>query len=74
MNFLDKAVEIISPEKAVKRVKAREILKIYNTGYSDHGASKTKKSLLGWNFKGGFGQGYLALYQSHFLVSNLLLV
>ncbi len=53
MNFLDKAVEIISPEKALKRVKAREILKIYNTGYSNHGASKTKKSLLGWNFKGG---------------------
>ena len=46
MNFLDKAVEIIDPEKALKREVARsklKINKILNTGYSNHGANKFKK-------------------------------
>ncbi len=56
MNFLDKAVEIIDPEKALKREVARsklKINKILNTGYSNHGANKFKKNMKGWIFGGG---------------------
>ena len=32
---------------------ARVLLKILNSGYGNHGASRTKKSLLGWSWRGG---------------------
>jgi lambda family phage portal protein len=48
MNLLDKAIAAIAPEKAVKRHVARQYLKILNTGYSEGGASHTKKSLRGY--------------------------
>lgn len=44
---------MVSPEKAVKRNIARQQLNILNSGYGNHGASQTKKSLLGWMFGGG---------------------
>lgn len=51
MNIIDKAVEMISPIHAMKRKGARMALsqmeKIVNTGYSEGGASYTKKSLKG---------------------------
>lgn len=53
MNAIDKAVAIVSPERALKRIGARKRLEIMNTGYSNSGASKRKKSMLGWLFKGG---------------------
>lgn len=53
MNVLDKAIAAISPEKGLKRAAARQRLKIMNSGYSNYGASHTKKSLLGWLYGGG---------------------
>lgn len=53
MNLIDKVVEIVSPEQALRRQAARQALRVLNSGYSNHGASKTKKSLLGWNYRGG---------------------
>lgn len=43
----------MSPERALKRIGARKRLDILNTGYSNSGASKRKKSMIGWSFKGG---------------------
>ncbi|OQP00863.1 phage portal protein [Geobacillus sp. 44C] len=53
MNMLDKIISVFSPERALKRYAARRKLEILNSGYSNHGASRTKKSLIGWNYKGG---------------------
>jgi lambda family phage portal protein len=53
MNIIDKAIGVISPNSALKRTVARQKLSIINSGYSHHGASRTKKSLLGWMFGGG---------------------
>ncbi|MCH5195935.1 MAG: phage portal protein [Oscillospiraceae bacterium] len=53
MNLIDKVVSVFSPEKALKRVGARKRLDIINSGYSNYGASHTKKSLLGWLYHGG---------------------
>lgn len=51
--FIDRAVGAISPERAIKRKVARQKLEILNTGYSHHGASQIKKSLIGWLSRGG---------------------
>lgn len=53
MNFTDKLISFVSPEKALKRAEARERLKVFNhfgggSGYGRHGASYAKKSLLSW--------------------------
>lgn len=48
MNLLDKAIRAISPERALKRYEARKKLEILNSGYSRHGGSYAKKSLIGW--------------------------
>lgn len=53
MNIIDKALYSIAPQFALKREVARKKLSILNTGYSYHGASKTKKSMVGWISKGG---------------------
>ncbi|AVK86004.1 phage portal protein [Lysinibacillus sp. B2A1] len=53
MNAIDKAIAFVSPERALKRMNARKEMEIKNTGYSNSGASKRKKSMLGWIFKGG---------------------
>lgn len=53
LNAIDKAIAIFSPEKALKRTHARKKLELLNSGYSNGGASKRKKSMLGWVFKGG---------------------
>lgn len=53
MNMLDRAIAAISPEMGLKRAAARQRLKIINSGYSNYGASHTKKSLLGWLYYGG---------------------
>ncbi|WP_207911035.1 phage portal protein [Paenibacillus albiflavus] len=46
-------ISSISPSWALKRQVAQKKLEIFNSGYSNHGASGTKKSLAGWNFRGG---------------------
>lgn len=54
MNMIDKTIGIFSPMAALKREMARKNLQmISNSGYSHHGASRTKKSLVGWLFGGG---------------------
>lgn len=53
MNFLDKAIGVISPQVALRRTVARRKLNIINTGYSHHGASRSKKSMRGWDSSGG---------------------
>ncbi|MCF8018309.1 MAG: phage portal protein [Vallitaleaceae bacterium] len=53
MNVIDKAIAALSPEKGLKRAAARQRLQIMNSGYSNYGASHTKKSLLGWLYGGG---------------------
>jgi len=53
LNVIDKAIGAISPTTALKREIARKKLSIMNSGYSHHGGSRTKKSLIGWMFGGG---------------------
>ncbi|MDP5277152.1 phage portal protein [Chengkuizengella axinellae] len=53
MNRLDRLIAVVSPNTALKRQEARHKLNILNSGYGNHGASRTKKSMFGWNFKGG---------------------
>lgn len=53
MSIIDKAIAVFSPERALKRSLARRKLQILNTGYSNHGASTVKKSLVGWVSSGG---------------------
>ena len=53
MNVLDRVYAVISPETALRREHARQKLNLINSGYSHHGASRTKKSLLGWLSSGG---------------------
>lgn len=55
MNILDKSIAFFSPQTALKRETARIRLElvqnITNSGYSESGGSKKKKSLKGWNHK-----------------------
>lgn len=53
MNLFDRAIAAVSPQRAVKRAAARRKLEILDSGYSNYGASQTKKSLLGWLYGGG---------------------
>lgn len=48
MNLIDKAIETIAPVHAVKRMAARNTLKILNSGYGDGGASHSKSSMRGF--------------------------
>lgn len=53
MNFLEKAINSISPTYALKRAVARKRLDIINSGYGNYGANSTKKSVIGWTHGGG---------------------
>lgn len=53
MNVIDKMVCIVDPEAGLRRAGARKRLQVLNSGYGNHGASVTKKSLKGWLFGGG---------------------
>lgn len=53
MNIIEKTIATISPERALKRVAARQKLQIMNSGYSNYGASHSKKSMFGWLYGGG---------------------
>ena len=53
MNFLDKAISAVSPEKALKREVARKRLSMVNSGYGNYGANSTKKATIGWTHGGG---------------------
>lgn len=53
MNLFDKAVEAVSPEKALRREQARcrlQVLrKFQDSGYDEGGASRSKNAMKGWN-------------------------
>lgn len=58
LNILDKAIEFVAPVTAERRALARTriqaseaVSKVLNTGYSNSGASVTKKSMKGWTSK-----------------------
>lgn len=52
-NIIDRALEAVAPTWALKRVRARLTIDVArrftNSGYSHSGASRTKKSMRGWN-------------------------
>jgi lambda family phage portal protein len=53
VNILEKIIGQIAPRAALQRTMARKQLQILNSGYSEHGASHTKKSMIGWRSRGG---------------------
>jgi lambda family phage portal protein len=53
VNLIDRTIAAVSPSWGLKRAVAKRKLSVVNTGYSYHGASRTKKSLAGWVFGGG---------------------
>lgn len=53
MNIFERAIAAVAPRAALKRAVARKQLSIVDSGYSNYGASHTKKSLLGWLYHGG---------------------
>lgn len=53
LQMVEAAVSAVAPEWALHRQQARAGLQILNSGYSRHGASKTRKALLGWMHGGG---------------------
>ena len=53
MNLIDRAINAISPEKALKREVARKKLSLVNSGYGNYGANATKKAVIGWTHGGG---------------------
>ena len=52
MNLIDRIVMAIDPKKGIERYHARKKIEILNTGYSNHGASTTKKTMIGWQRAG----------------------
>ena len=55
-NIIDKTIGVFSPEAELKRRAYREKTKVFqvlNKGYSEHGASKRKKSLIGMDADSG---------------------
>lgn len=48
MNIIDDTIKLFSPSWALSRAKNRQALDIMNSGYSEHGASYSKKSLKGF--------------------------
>lgn len=48
MNLIDRAVAYIFPQAAVRRIAARKMLQVFDSGYGEGGASTRKKSMRGW--------------------------
>ena len=48
MNIFDRVINSVAPIHGVKRIAARQAMKVMNSGYSDAGASYTKRSLKGF--------------------------
>lgn len=56
MNIIDRLIEPFSPQRVLSREKSRAALaalRTVNSGYDRHGASRQKKSLIGWLSRGG---------------------
>lgn len=52
-NPFDSIVAYVNPMAGARRVQARNVLRVLNSGYSEGGASKRKHSMKGWFSKGG---------------------
>lgn len=50
---IEAAFKTVAPQQALKRAVAKKKMEIMNSGYSNYGASRSKKSLMGWNWRGG---------------------
>lgn len=50
---IDKMISVIAPQAGLKRMAARQRMQILNSGYSNYGASTTRKPLVGWLHAGG---------------------
>ncbi len=48
MGLLDRAIEALAPSWGLNRARARAATQVFNAGFSNHGASRTKKALAGW--------------------------
>lgn len=48
MNVIDKVIAFLSPGRALRREVVRRAMQFFNSGYSESGASRRKKSLKGW--------------------------
>ncbi len=53
MNFIDRIYSAVAPVHAMKRMAARKMIEVINNGYGNYGANLTKKSMRGWDFRGG---------------------
>lgn len=53
MKLVDRMIQSVAPQMALKRAVARKKLDIINQGYGNHGASTKKNSLLGWFTRSG---------------------
>ena len=51
--MIDKVISYFAPGVALERAVSRKKLEAINTGYSHHGASGTKKSMVGWSHGSG---------------------
>ncbi|MFC4403310.1 phage portal protein [Gracilibacillus xinjiangensis] len=50
MNWIDRTIAWVSPERGLKRMHAKQKMNLigHGAGYGSHGASSKKKSLMGW--------------------------
>ena len=53
MNWIDRAVTAVDPEEGLRRAAARQRLQVLDSGYGNYGASRGKKSMVGWLARGG---------------------
>lgn len=54
MNLIDRTIGYFSPEKGAKRAKERMTMEaLTGIGYGNHGASRKKKSMIGWLARAG---------------------
>lgn len=53
MNVIDRIIGSVSPQRGLNRAVAREKLKIFASGYSNHGASRNQNWAKAWDATGG---------------------
>ncbi len=52
----------VTPEQQMRRAAAKQIVRVLNSGYGNGAASRSKKSLVGWNYAGGSPDGDITEY------------
>lgn len=53
MNIATQILTSIAPIYAAKREAAKKAIEVFNSGYDNYGASRSKKSMKGWTYYGG---------------------